>query len=347
MGQTGTCFADTSESAEAKVGAVLSLSGIAASHGSAIRDGVEFAAEQLAKQGRKRTVLFEDDASTAKQTVSAVERLGLSGVRFVIGPTWGVFAMPSEPAFRRMKMLSLQPANSSDFVSGSNEQFFFILSPPSSAKGVIVDYLKKLPDTKVALLSVASEWGNLWQKLFQEAAKESAKEVVLDELPQFSDLDSSLSTFASRMRQKKATVLLSTTWSQGTAITVAALEKQQLAVKFLSPDLNEAVNEGLVKGESAFVEGSTIIPKENAQFVSDFEKAKGRKPKKYTDTGYDALMILDEALKNVGNDPDAVKKYLLEKLDSPGVSGRLKFKASHDVEGAGYEVRQVVVRTAR
>ncbi len=329
---------------ELKIGAILSLTGMAAAHGTAIRDGIEFAKSTLENSGRRVSITYQDDATSAKNTISGVEQLAASGIRYVIGPTWGNLSGPAEPSFRRHKMLSFQPANSSEFVPGSNEQFFFILSPPSSARAPLVEFLAKHRGSKVGIVNVESLWGSLWQKLFQDAAKEVGLEVVVDELLQFGELEVGLRSLTTKLKQRKVDILLSTTWSQGTALTVAELERQQVKLTLLSPDLNESVNERLVKTESRFVDGFTIIPREDPVFIEAFSKTFGRKPLKYTDTAYDALMIIVEAVTRAGDDTEAVKRYLVTSLDVAGKSGRLKFGASHDVQGAGYEVRRVVAR---
>jgi ABC-type branched-subunit amino acid transport system substrate-binding protein len=341
---TGTTGIDQRKKQNFTIGAVLSLSGVAAPHGTAIKDGLEFARAKLAEEGIKVTIVYEDDGSVAQKTTSSVEKLARDGIKYVVGPTWGILALPAAPSFQRHKMLSFQPANSSEFVSGNYPQFFFLLSPPSTAMEPLRQFLSKFKGKKAAIVVVESIWGRLWQTIFLEAANAQGVQVVINEVPQFSDIQGSLKPLVSRMKREGVNLLLSTTWSEGTAQTVKELEQQHLALSLLSPDLNEAVNDELVDTQSSMIDGYTIIPKEDSEFIIDFLKVYKRKPRKYTDTGYDALMTMVAAIKESGSNTEIARSFLENSFEQKGVSGRLKFNSSHDVAGAGYDVRQIVER---
>jgi ABC-type branched-subunit amino acid transport system substrate-binding protein len=58
-----------------EIGAVLSLTGAAAVHGSGIQEGVEFASRRLKDQGWGVEVNYQDDATLPRRTLSALEAL--------------------------------------------------------------------------------------------------------------------------------------------------------------------------------------------------------------------------------------------------------------------------------
>jgi branched-chain amino acid transport system substrate-binding protein len=325
-----------------RLGAVLSLTGMASAHGNAIRDGMELAKHQLTSEGWDVHILYEDDGTVPKNTVAGVENLVRQGRKLIIGPTWGILSKPAATNFRRHNAISLQPCNSSDFVSGDNTNYFFIFSRPSSAKSVIVEFLKNQRGKKVALINNISDWGVLWQRLFQDAAAEVGAEIVLDEMVQFFEFDAAVPTLVTKLRSKGAEVVLSTTSKEGVALTLAQLENQKVRVSFLSPDLVDAVGEGLVRRESAFVDGYSITPIDSPQFSALFEKHFGRKPRKYSDTAYDGVIALAKSVEAVGDDVETVKDYLEHTLDMQGLSGRIKFDSNHDTVGAGYGVQRDV-----
>jgi ABC-type branched-subunit amino acid transport system substrate-binding protein len=55
-------------------------------------------------------------------------------------------------------------------------------------------------------------------------------------------------------------------------------------------------------------------------------------------------MTMVAAIKESGSNTEIARSFLENSFEQKGVSGRLKFNSSHDVAGAGYDVRQIVER---
>lgn len=324
------------------IGAVLSLTGIASVHGLAIRDGLEFARSKLESQGWKIDISYQDDGTEPKRTISAVQQLAATGIRFFVGPTWGILAVPAAPVFKRSSALSLQPCNSSDFVEGTNDRYFFFFSPPSTSQQLIDQFLKEQSGKKVGLVIAISAWGDLWQKLFENGAKQAGLQIVSTDLVQYGEIDAAMPTLVAKLKQRGVDVVLSTSSKDSTALMVAAFEKQHLPVTILSPDLFDSVADSLISPKSKFVDGYTVTPKSSDWFRREFKEWKGENPHKYSDSGYDTLIALAEAVQHVGNDVEAVKEYFEKTIDLEGAAGRVKFDSHHDVAGSGYEITQMI-----
>ena len=82
-----------------RVGAILSMSGPASAQGAALKDGIELAKNVLENGGWKVEVIYEDDGTVPKTTVSAIESLAARGTKFFIGPTWSFLADAAAPIF--------------------------------------------------------------------------------------------------------------------------------------------------------------------------------------------------------------------------------------------------------
>jgi branched-chain amino acid transport system substrate-binding protein len=327
------------------VGVVLSLTGMASIHGKAILDGVELAKSDLEKKGWKIDLQLEDDGTEPKRTVTAFQRLTGAGQRLFVGPTWGILAEPARPVIMRSNSLSLQPCNSSDFVAGDNSRNFFFFTPPTSALPLINEFLKKYPNKKVAILNNTSNWGDLWTKLFTKAATDNGLSVASTDMVQFSEGVSTFASLLAKYKRDGVEVILSTTTKESTAEIVKKMEELQYNGTLLSPDLLDSISDKLVGGTSRFVEGYGIHPVTSTAFIESYQKTFGRVPGKYADSGYDALTALAAAVSAVGNDPDAIKEYLENKIDIEGAAGRVKFDKNHDVAGRGYEVAQLVKKS--
>lgn len=327
-----------------EVGAVLSLTGIASANGQAIRDGIEFAKFELEKIGWDIKIKYDDDGTAPRQTVTAIKRLVAQGTKLFLGPTWGILSIPAAPVINGARAISLQPVNSSEFVEGVGDRYFFFYPPPSRATDLLIEFLRPYKGKKVAIFNNISPWGDLWTKIFTKACKEAGVELVATERIEFSEIKGSVPTMMTKFHQKGVEVILSTLEKEAEALSIRELETQRVRAQFLSLDLPDAVFDKLIGDKSSFVEGFSLVEKVDPEFVSSFEKWKGERVRRYSSFGYDALMALSAAVEAVGSDPEKVKGYFNHTLDIKGVSGQLKFDKSNNTVGSGYELKRIIER---
>ncbi len=330
------------QSRELQLGSILSLTGGASPHGTAMNDGVQLAVKELREQGWKIRIDYEDDGTEPKRTISSLEHLLSKGTRLFVGPTWGLLAEPAASHFVRTKSLSLQPGNSSEFVSGGSGQFFFFLSPVRKQEPVIAGWLKANKITTVGVLIANSPWGELHRQLFHRAALVAGATVIFDESFQYGEENTAIPALATRLRANTPQVILTTSSRDISALLVTHFERQRVQVKILSPDLGDAVVEKLTAEESPSVNGFWIQAKVSDEFRKAFRAWKGREPLKYTNTAYDAVKALSVAVEAVGMDPERVKEYFEKKIDFSGAAGRIRFDKNHDIAGNEYEITEVI-----
>ena len=324
------------------VGAVLSLTGMAALQGSSIQDGLEFAKSELAKDGWKIDIIYEDDGTEPKRTIAAVESLIHRDIKLIIGPIWEILATPASPIIKRANAVSFQPSNSSDFVFGANDRNFFFLARPSLALEPLTAALKTKDAKRIAIVNNDSSWGQLWKRIFEAAAKDADAKIISTHFFQFSDGTSGIPPLLSKLKGQKIDTILSTGSNDFVSMLVKGAETQKFKLTMIGPEFLDAQLDGLLPKESQFVEAESILPKASPEFIEAFTKWKGTAPKKYTDFAHNTLFALTKAVDEVGNDPDAIKNYLETKLDETIFGNRLRLNAAHDVEGVGYEVTEVI-----
>jgi branched-chain amino acid transport system substrate-binding protein len=82
---------------------------------------------------------------------------------------------------------------------------------------------------------------------------------------------------------------------------------------------------------------------QNRKFVADFEKKYGRLPNEYASQGYDALMLMDAAVRDVKGriEDKAAMRKALETANFKSVRGAFKFNRNH-FPVQNYYLRQVV-----
>ena len=137
-------------------------------------------------------------------------------------------------------------------------------------------------------------------------------------------------------------MIFSTSSMEIAALTITQLERQQLSTMLLGPEVGDAVEQKVSNPESKFISGSWIRPQMDLTFESEFTAWKGNKPLKYTDTGYNALIALSQAVNAVGMEPERIKGYFENGRPSQGVVGDIVFDRNHDVIGSGYEIVEII-----
>ena len=73
-------------------------------------------------------------------------------------------------------------------------------------------------------------------------------------------------------------------------------------------------------------------PKEHIRkFAKAYKEKYGNVPNNYAAHGYDALMIIAQAISEIGYDSEKIRDYLYNVKDYPGVSGSTTFDRNGDV----------------
>lgn len=123
--------------------------------------------------------------------------------------------------------------------------------------------------------------------------------------------------------------------------------RQRLAIDLIGGDGWAGIVADTAQAEGAFV-GTPFTaedPRPEVQkFVADFRARYGVTPDKYSATGYDATMVLAQAIAAVGTDREAIRDYLASLTDETayhGITGVIRFGADGDPVEAGYRVTRV------
>ena len=327
---------------ELRVGAVLSLSGPAAIHGLAIREGLEFAKHDLEEKGWRVDLRFQDDGTEARKTLSAVEMEATSGTKLFVGPTWGLLAEPAASVFLRTNSISIQPSNNSEFVKSGGANYFFLLTPLEKYREAFREWLKDKKFERAAIVIADSPWGELHKKIFRQVIEEDGGKIIAEESFQYGAENTAVPALVTKLRAKNPDIILSTSSKEITALLAKHLELQHIQTILLSPDLGDAVHEKLLKSSSPTLQGYFLKPKSQESFLQNFQNWKGQPPKKYADMAYDALMAYADGVSHVGPDPLALKSYFESSFSMNGASGKVRFGTNHDRLDGEYEIVSVI-----
>jgi len=324
-----------------KIGAALSLTGMAAVDGQNIKEGIEFAKTQLAKDGINLEVVYEDDGTEPAKTVSAINKLAdIDKVNAIIGPTWSFLSAAAANSIQQKKIVSFNPANTSEHVEGKSDYFLFGAPKNYFKEGPVTEWLKTIGAKKVAIVIDEGAWGNSHLIPFENAIKNSGGELVIIEKIPFSETGADIQTIVSKLKNQGADAVLFTGFDASTAIFINKVQEMAnslpiLAATEIAKKHDEDGKINVSESDNVYV----VIPEASQKFREDFKKEYGKYPGSYADRAYDGTMMLVKAIKEKPEGAD-LNQYIRQ-MNYKGYMGTYSFDTNNDLVGGKWVVEQL------
>ena len=324
-----------------KIGAVLSLTGMAAVDGQNIKDGIEFAKKELAKDGVTLEVVYEDDATEPAKTVSAVTKVAtIDSVDAIIGPTWSFLSAAAASTIQEKKIVSYNPANTSEHVEGQSDYFLFGAPKNSLKEDPSTKWLKTQNAKKVAIVLEQGAWGDSHLPPFENAIKNSGGELVITERIAFGATGADIQTIVAKLKDKNVDAVLFTGFDASTAIFINKMEEilpgtSVLAATEIAKKHNEEGKINVEEKDNIYV----VIPSASKQFQDAFEKEYGRLPGSYADRAYDGVMMIVKAKLEKQEGVD-LNQYI-RTMNYKGYMGTYTFDSNNDLIGGEWVIEQL------
>lgn len=320
-----------------KVALVLGLTGHASYHADAIRKGVDLAADELRKNGWNVDLKLEDDQTSATKTVSAFQYLLTNDYKYFIGPTWSFQANSVRTILETKDGLALVPAGSSDINGGPSDSIFNLCPSRSDQTPILVEWLKDHSYTGAFIITPNGDWGEVHLKVYKDALSEANVKIFGAETFDFGSDYGSIKALLLKARLKKADMLLVTGSGSDLSNIVRARNEFKIPISIIGTnDIRDAVGMGLLSYESiqdnVFAMSLPVAKDFEEKYRSKFKEA----PKLYSERGYDALMILAEAIKSTDGNVKDVRAYLKNNLHFKGASGVVEFSKEGNVKNGDY-----------
>ena len=330
-----------------RIGAVLSLTGNASTDGLSIKRGIDLAVDDLKKRGTQVEVIYQDDGTDAKRTVSALQFLiATENPDAVMGPTWSFLEDAVAPVVKEAKIVAYAPANTSEFVS-IQSHYQFQGAPRNALKAdPIARWLKENNKKRVAIMVDKTPWGESNAKPFRAAALAAGAEIVIDEtFPPFdSNVGGTIATILAKAKAADADVVMWTGYDADATALVQRRETLDMQVPIIAASTvySSLLSRRVVTAEQLHDVYSVDAPA-SADFVTKFEAKYGEKPNNFADRAYDGTMMLVEALQNAKTkDGDDIANYLRNNLTYARDGQSYKFNENGDLIGGEWVVKQVI-----
>lgn len=324
---------DSQERAKVHIGFIAALSGARSSLGQDAQRGARLALEEIEKSQDKKEpkleLAFEDSQGDPKQGLTALKRLEVEDIRFIITQNSNI-SLPIAEAVNKANILQLAINTTADGYSRPDDLTFRLNGSTKQEAKFMADYLEKKYQSvqgAVAVVTMDDDYPVMLSKnLLLELGQRSIPVVAIENFP---PRESEFRSMIVRLREKNIRYLALLSYP----LEAGYFVKQQHQLG-LNPDtliVNVPVNnpeffeiaasgaDGVIATSISIDKSHPAVPRYREKYNRDFNF--------FSSNGYDALKIAYIALKKCGfrAEPLCLKEALFSIKDYKGVSGNKSF----------------------
>ncbi|MES2213381.1 MAG: ABC transporter substrate-binding protein [Patescibacteria group bacterium] len=331
-----------------KVGAALALTGDASTWGEAEKNGINLAVNEINSSGgingKTIQISFEDIKSTAKDSISAVQKLvSFDGLKYIIGPTWLDSYPGAQGVVKDKDVLLISPSASITAVQQGSvtPNVFSVWYRVDALTDGLAQTMKEKEETKVALVFQNDPYYTEFIDFYKKAAKAQGITIVSQDL-----INPGTSDFKTIFAKMKASGVNGVVFGMYDEQMVAGFLKDHMqiasTISLFSNDFVRQLIES-TNNYKSYLEGTVFVENTpgSADFVSKYKAAYSTDPVLSASTAYDSVMILADVLKNGGQDPVG---YMKSHSFNTVSLGKITFDSIGGVvtQNKQYQVRTVV-----
>ncbi|GAB4296558.1 MAG: ABC transporter substrate-binding protein [Desulfuromonadia bacterium] len=326
-----------------KIGFLGALTGDIAMFGKPTLDGMKMAAEEVNAAGGvlgKKIEIVESDNRGDKQEGAAVTQKLISrdNVVAIVGdPTTGITKVAA-PIAQKSQVVLLSAGATGPGVVEIGDYIFRDTLLDSVAIPACIDYFAKdLGYKRVAVItSDNNDYSVGLSQTFRDAAKGKGIVIVADE--KIKDGDKDFSAQITNIKAKKPDVIFFSGYYTEAALIMKEARKQGVTANMFggdglfSPKLIELGGDAVEGTMAALGFSPEQASPVTAKFVEAYKrKFNGAEPGLFDAQGYDAVMLLVDAMKRANStDPKVFKTALAQTKNFEGVSGTITIRENRE-----------------
>ena len=326
-----------------KIGFLGDLTGDTAIYGQHTLDGMEMAAAKLndggGVLGKQIEIVVEDHRYDKAEAANIVQKfINQDQVVGIVGdPTTGI-TKATAPISNKGEVVQISAGSTGPDVVEIGPYIFRNTLLDTVGAPATVDYMiNELGFKKVALITaVNSDYSVGLSKIFKETIEENGGEIVIEESLQEGDTD--FSGQISNIKNKNPEVIVYSGYYTEGGLLMKEVRKQGMTdIVMVGGDGLQAptfweLGGNAVEGSISYCGFSPEQPTaETAKFIEEFQAKYGNEPDMFNAQGYDAVMIIADAIDKAGSaDPKVFKDSMAQTKDFPGVSGVTTFRENRE-----------------
>jgi len=320
---------------EIKIGAILPLTGDAASLGEDCKNGIEIALDKFKKKGMKIVLYYEDSQGKPDIAVNAFNKLVGTDVKIIIGDLFSSPTLAISPLVERNKVFLFSPGASNPKLSGISK-YVFRNYPSDNFEGeLIAKYIKQKGYSKVAVVYPNNDYGAGLKNVFTESFLKLGGNIVLSE--GYNENETDFRSILTKVLHSSVDAF----YLPGYYSTIGRIAVQYKQMGGKLPlfsnigvedpkllDIAKNTVEGLIYTAP---DVNLKSPAPHIQtFVKNYISKYSKEPGFPAAHGYDTAIILFSVIEKYGFDPESIRKGLLEN-QFEGVTGSITFRPTGDV----------------
>jgi len=326
---------------EVTVGAVLCLSGEGSYYGQAIRQGMDLALDRVNGAGgiggSPFRILYRDSSSSPEEAARvATELYDRSDVSLIIGGVLSSETLSISPLAQRRHKILLSPASSSPEITRAG-RYIFRVYPSDALEGAYMAQLaqNELQLRRMVVLAIDNAFGAGLVEVFRHSFRGSAPLSVFTYPARGADY----AALAEKAQQTDAEGIYLVGYYNDMADLLKEIRRRAVSAKILSTSSfgNPRTLQRAGEAAEGVIFPATVFDPQSdepevTRFVKDFRTRFGSEPDLWAAHGYDAVMVVAEAIQKAGGPvPDRIAETLLTIRDFHGASGTLSFDPEGDV----------------
>jgi branched-chain amino acid transport system substrate-binding protein len=328
-----------------KIGAIFSVTGPGSSLGIPEKNTVDMIVNEINAsggiKGKKIEVIFYDDASKETDARNRASKLiNDDKVSAIIGPTLSGTSLAILEVTQNAKIPLISCAASVKIVEPVNERKWVFKTPQSDVLvgERIVAYLKEHKINKVAIITAKSQFGASGKEQLEKLLPPAGINIAIKE--EFDEKDTDVLVQLDKIKAANPQAVICWSISPGGATVTRNMKKE------LKMDIPLIMSHGVANMEYinlsadaadgvVFPAGKLLIanslPDKDPQkkillkYTKDYQAKYNSVPSTFGGHAYDALYLVINAMKKVGNDPAKIRDEIEKTKNFVGTGGVFNF----------------------
>jgi branched-chain amino acid transport system substrate-binding protein len=321
------------------VGVSVALSGDRSGDAQRIERGVRLAVEQVGEiQGHPIDVLMKDDGCSSEQSVAVAQAFSaMPSVAGVIGPMCSSGCVPASLTYDDARMMMLTPSCTASVLTGQVLDTVVRLAwnGEVGAIGGATFADKELKASRVFAINDSTFYGKQQRDAFKEELKQRGGSLIADEYIEAVDWD--FTALVGQIRAAQPDLIYFAGFLPAGRFLIQQIRYAGITTPFMGSDalidVDAFIREANGAAEDAYVtDARPVEGKRFAAFAEAYRARWGEEPGPFSAQGYDAAMVLLEAVKDTAKNRDGAltidRKALSDAVldtERQGASGKVQF----------------------
>ena len=335
----------TQEENTIRIGVFQPLTGAAAAGGNVTLQGIQLANQLFPEVlGKKVELVVIDNKSDRQEAANAVTRLiQEEKVKAIIGSYGSSLSIAVGEIIKKEKIPTIGCSPTNPMVTMDNDYYFRVCFVDPFQGNVVANYAVRdlLAHKAVIIQDEVQEYSMGLSRYFMEAFQESTgDESSILGVYSYRSGQEDFSDILSEVKKKSADVIFAPGNYMESALLIKQAREMGIHTPFLGGDTWETLEFRKIGGSA--VEGvifSSHFSKEaqvtrlTKVFLEEYEKAHSEEVNAFSALGFDAYLVLLDAIKRAGTtDSEKIRMALADTENFEGATGRITLDQNGDAE---------------